>query len=245
MLNWRINENEYEGQVASSEDRFPHRSAQGYTTLNHSSHFPCWKQAPPTPSCTGAVSWLCHNLFWGSRPFSPNASTIPSGKTARRSGRGWLSSKMSACCVQKGMRRVRPGDRTEGTHEAHGLDPTAAEPRGRKGTPRINGAVVGLQCPLGQKGGAEWCGVLGSVGGGDAAPNEFRTQHKLLRGALADWVPKGTPDTPVLRRAGMEGSVDGTAEGEFQGAGSTANGHQPRLAYLLVFPLCCMCILFL
>lgn len=81
--------------------------------------------------------------------------------------------------------------------------------------------------------------MWGSVGGGDAAPNELRTQHKLLRGALADWVPKETPDTPVLRRAGMEGPVDGTAEGEFQGAGSAANGHQPRLTYLLVFPLCC------
>ena len=53
-------------------------AAQGYTTLNHSVHFPCWRQVPPPPSCTGAVSWPCHNLFGGSRPFSLNSLHRPS-----------------------------------------------------------------------------------------------------------------------------------------------------------------------
>ena len=75
VLNWRISENK--SQAASSEDRFPHHSAQGYTTLNHSVHFPCWRQAPPPPSCTSAVSCPCHNLFEGSRPFSLNSLHHP------------------------------------------------------------------------------------------------------------------------------------------------------------------------
>ena len=143
---------------------------------------------------------------------------------------------------------MRQGDRAERTHEAHGPDPTAAQPTGWKGTLQINGAVVGAPVSSGTKGGAEGCRVLASVREGGAATNEPRTQHKLLRGALVDWVPKGPRDTTAWvpeEGAGMEGPVEGTAQGEFQGAGSAANGHQPRLSYLLVFPLCCMRILFL
>ena len=58
---------------------------------------------------------------------------------------------------------MRQGDRAERTHEAHGPDPTAAEPTGWKGTLQINGAVVGAPVSSGTKGGAEGCRVLASV----------------------------------------------------------------------------------
>lgn len=57
--------------------------------------------------------------------------------------------------------------------------------------------------------------------GGPAAPNERGTQPKPLRGALADWVPEGTPDA-LDQVPGGRGDAwrcqapgDGSAEGEF------------------------------
>lgn len=94
-----------------------------------------------------------------------------------------------------------------------GLDPTGSSANGWKGTLQINRQLWGLQCPLGQKGGAEGCKVLASVRRGGAATNEPRAQHKLLRGALVDWVPKGTRDTTrlSLRRGGREGPLGGNS----------------------------------